>query len=49
MIAHSAFIIVSRKLVADPSNPQKHQHEPFVAADFSEGDFDGVDSDEPLD
>ena len=44
MIAHSAFIIVSRKLVADASNP----HEPFVAADSSESESDGVDADEPL-
>jgi len=44
MIAHSAFIIVSRKLVADASNP----HEPLVAADSSESESDGFDADEPL-
>ena len=43
MIAHSAFIIVSRKLVADASSPQ----EKFVAADTAESD--GADIDEPLD
>ena len=46
MIAHSAFIIVSRKLVAaDASNP----HAPFVAADSGESESDGVDTDELLD
>ncbi len=44
MIAHSAFIIVSRKLVAGASI----QHEPFVAADSDESQSDGVDADKPL-
>jgi tRNA (adenine57-N1/adenine58-N1)-methyltransferase catalytic subunit len=44
MIAHSAFIIVSRKLVAaDMSHPT----EPFVVAE--EAGTDGADVDEPLD
>jgi tRNA (adenine57-N1/adenine58-N1)-methyltransferase len=44
MIAHSAFIIVSRKLVAaDVSHP----HEPFVVAD--EAESNAADADEPLD
>jgi len=42
MIAHSAFIIVSRKLIADISHPQ----EPFVVADSAESD--SADVDEPL-
>jgi tRNA (adenine57-N1/adenine58-N1)-methyltransferase len=45
MIAHSAFIIVSRKLVADASSQQEGQPEPFVAADT---DGDGADGDEPI-
>jgi hypothetical protein len=49
MIAHSAFIIVSRKLVAASSNPHEHQQEPIPAADSGEGESDGVDADEPLD
>jgi tRNA (adenine57-N1/adenine58-N1)-methyltransferase len=49
MIAHSAFIIVSRKLVAADSNPHEHRQEPIVAADSGEGESDGVDADEPLD
>ncbi len=49
MIAHSAFIIVSRKLVAASSNPHEHQQEPIAAADSGERESDGVDSDEPLD
>jgi tRNA (adenine57-N1/adenine58-N1)-methyltransferase len=44
MIAHSAFIIVSRKLVADVAAAQ----ETFVARD-SESDGVEVDADEPLD
>ena len=42
MIAHSAFIIVSRKLVGDVSSPQ----EKFVAADSAESN--GADVDDPL-
>jgi len=41
MIAHSAFIIVSRKLVVDVSSEQER----FVVA---EADADSVDGDEPL-
>jgi tRNA (adenine57-N1/adenine58-N1)-methyltransferase catalytic subunit len=44
MIAHSAFIIVSRKLAADASQP----NEPFVAA-ANPDDAEGVDTDESLD
>ena len=36
MIAHSAFIIVSRKLVANVAHPQ----ESFVVADSGESDLD---------
>ena len=43
MIAHSAFIIVSRKLATDAAHPQ----EPFVTADSAESD--GAEVDDPLD
>ena len=49
MIAHSAFIIVSRKLAADAAHPQ----EPFVTADSADvadaAESDGADVDDPLD
>jgi tRNA (adenine57-N1/adenine58-N1)-methyltransferase catalytic subunit len=46
MIAHSAFIIVSRKLVADASSPQER----FVGAgDSTDSEADDIDTDEPLD
>ena len=50
MIAHSAFIIVSRKLVAGAANP----HQPFAAGDSSASESGAVsatprDADEPLD
>ena len=45
MIAHSAFIIVSRKLVAGASPPQ----DAFAAADPAEADGVEPDADEPLD
>jgi hypothetical protein len=47
MIAHSAFIIVSRKLVADASSSQEHAQESLVADDSRESE--GVNGDEPLD
>jgi hypothetical protein len=43
MIAHSAFIVVSRKLVGDATS----SHEPFVVTDSIEEN--GADADEPLD
>jgi len=45
MIAHSAFIIVSRKLVADASHPQ----DSFVAAEPAEANGVEPDADDPLD
>jgi tRNA (adenine57-N1/adenine58-N1)-methyltransferase catalytic subunit len=46
MIAHSAFIIVSRKLVADASGPQER----FAGADDStDSETDENETDEPLD
>ncbi|MGA6971817.1 MAG: hypothetical protein WBY93_09330, partial [Candidatus Binatus sp.] len=42
MIAHSAFIIVSRRLVADMSSAQER----FAIAESD--DADGADADEPL-
>jgi tRNA (adenine57-N1/adenine58-N1)-methyltransferase len=45
MIAHSAFIIVSRKLVADASHPQ----DSFVAAEPAEANGVEPDAEEPLD
>jgi tRNA (adenine57-N1/adenine58-N1)-methyltransferase catalytic subunit len=46
MIAHSAFIIVSRKLVAETSSPQER----FVGAgDSSDSEAEDIDTDEPLD
>src|SRR5208283_5969943 len=44
MIAHSAFIIVSRKLVADASSAP----EAFVAPDSGESESDSADADKPL-
>lgn len=45
MVAHSAFIIVSRKLAADASNSQER----LIDADTEESEASGVDPDEPLD